>query len=151
MQEDLQPEFCSAAINWTTTSWLASPCSNVYKDLQGFCYYVCIAWHRDAALESRLRLYFGNNITAAHLKMAEAPQGICCYPFVLTIHAALLLCHLTALTVLAPLQGSVPVPATFLKGCCSNTEKQHHLCSEASRSFKVLFSRRHCLVCLSNA
>ena len=35
----------------------------------------CMAWHRDAGLESRLRAYFGDNITAAHLKMAEAPQG----------------------------------------------------------------------------
>ena len=32
-------------------------------------------WCRDAGLESRLRAYFGDNITAAHLKMAEAPQG----------------------------------------------------------------------------
>lgn len=32
---------------------------------------------RDAGLESRLRAYFGDNITAAHLKMAEAPQGAC--------------------------------------------------------------------------
>ena len=30
---------------------------------------------RDPGLESRLRAYFGNNITAAHLKMTEAPQG----------------------------------------------------------------------------
>lgn len=30
---------------------------------------------RDSGLESRLRSYFGNDITAAHLKMAEAPQG----------------------------------------------------------------------------
>ncbi|DBA82678.1 hypothetical protein WJX77_002340 [Trebouxia sp. C0004] len=32
---------------------------------------------RDAGLESRLHAYFGDNITAAHLKMAEAPQGAC--------------------------------------------------------------------------
>ncbi|KAL3157694.1 hypothetical protein ABBQ32_012130 [Trebouxia sp. C0010 RCD-2024] len=31
----------------------------------------------DSGLEIRLRNYFGSDITAAHLKMAEAPQGAC--------------------------------------------------------------------------
>ena len=39
-------------------------------------HYSCCTWmRRDSGLVSRLRTYFGSNITAAHLKMAEAPQG----------------------------------------------------------------------------
>jgi molybdopterin-biosynthesis enzyme MoeA-like protein len=31
---------------------------------------------RNAALERRLRAYFGDNVTEAHFKMAEAPEGV---------------------------------------------------------------------------
>ena len=32
---------------------------------------------RNESLEGRLRAYFGEHITDAHLKMAEAPAGMC--------------------------------------------------------------------------
>lgn len=53
---------------------------------------------RDSGLESRLRSYFGSNITAAHLKMAEAPPGqplSCCYAVQPAMHlfSASLSCH----------------------------------------------------------
>lgn len=31
---------------------------------------------RDPTLEQRLRAYFGEHLTAAHLKLAEVPEGV---------------------------------------------------------------------------